>query len=121
MEKLNCWEYTNCGRNPGGKNVSTLGVCPASILTSANGYLGGENGGRACVYITGTFCAGTIQGTFKDKEKHCTECDFYKSLRKDETTHISVLSFVRFVNDKKMNPEISSEKAFLPVLVDSEL
>jgi len=29
--KQNCWEYKNCGREEGGKNIEQLGVCPASV------------------------------------------------------------------------------------------
>lgn len=117
MEKQNCWEFENCGREPGGKNVHTLGVCPASTLTSADGYLGGQNGGRACAYVTGTFCSGTVQGTYKEKEKECAECAFYKNLKSQEGAHSSVLSFIRYVENKKISPEIiSSEIAHLPVL-----
>ena len=28
--RLNCWEVKKCGREPGGKSVATLGVCPAA-------------------------------------------------------------------------------------------
>ena len=110
MEKLNCWEYKKCGRESGGKNAHLLGVCPASTLSLANGFLEGVNGGRACVYVTGTFCSGTIQCTFKDKEKECLDCDFYKYLRSGGT-NFSVLTFKKFVDNKEISPDIlSSEK-----------
>jgi len=43
-----------------------MGVCPAATFEAADGFCEGKNGGRACVYITGTFCSGTIQGTQVD-------------------------------------------------------
>lgn len=99
--KRNCWEYKNCGRQPGGDNVGELGVCPAASFTRANGYLGGQNGGRACAYITGTFCAGIIQGTYNDKAKHCDQCEFYKGLRKQYGADCSVHSFTAHVSKQK--------------------
>ncbi|MFW9929951.1 MAG: two-CW domain-containing protein [Candidatus Thorarchaeota archaeon] len=110
---MNCWEYKKCGREVGGKNVSTLGVCPASTFTLSDGFLGGKNGGRACVYITGTFCSGTIQGTFKEKEKHCDQCEFYKYLRKEYRIQVSVIKFLRYVEET--NPVVTHEdQKFLP-------
>jgi hypothetical protein len=101
MTKLNCWEYEKCGREPGGANEESLGVCPASTLEDADGYLGGKNGGRACAFVTGTFCAGTIQGTFKDKEKNCFECAFYQELQREHKADLAVFNFHDFVKSKK--------------------
>ena len=84
MTKINCWEFKQCGLEPGGKNVKEKGVCPAATAQDANGFCGGKNGGRACVYITGTFCGGYCQGTYKDKKHKCENCDFYKLVRKEE-------------------------------------
>ncbi len=47
-EKLNCWEWKQCGREPGGVNVASLGICPASTEMKMNGVHGGKNGGRTC-------------------------------------------------------------------------
>ena len=35
--KLNCWEYMNCQREPGGKNAAELGECVAAIDSSFDG------------------------------------------------------------------------------------
>ena len=72
-------------------------------------FLDGKNGGRACVYVTNTFCSGTVQGTFKDKEKECLECDFYKYLRQGGT-NFSVLTFKMHVDNKEISPEILSKE-----------
>ena len=93
----NCWEFKNCGRQPGGHKVGELGVCPATSFTRADGFLGGHNGGRACAYVTGTFCAGTIQGTYLDKAKHCEKCEFYNQLRREHGSDCSVLAFTEHV------------------------
>ncbi len=88
--KTNCWQFLSCGREPGGWNVRGSGPCPAATLTAADGFCGGKNGGRSCAFITGTYCSGTIQGTAKEKTKHCEECEFYRQLK----THILGLSRV---------------------------
>ncbi len=92
MDVVNCWEYKKCGKE---------NVCPAGLFKEADGYLGGKNGGRACVYIAGTFCPETIRGTYKDKKKYCFACDFYKLLKKKYGKEFSVLAFHRYVKKNK--------------------
>jgi hypothetical protein len=82
--KLNCWETKKCGREPSGKNVNELGVCPAAIEENANGINFGKNGGRACWALAGTFCDGTIQATFAKKIVNCILCSFYKQVLEEE-------------------------------------
>ncbi len=106
MAKQNCWEFMKCEREPGGAKVHELGVCPAAIFTAADGFCGGKNGGRACVYITGTFCAGVIQGTYEEKNKNCAECDFYNILRQEHRAEITVFSFHRYVKEHKNQGEV---------------
>lgn len=97
MVKQNCWEFKKCGREPGGAKVHELGVCPAAIFTAADGFCDGKNGGRSCVYIAGTFCAGNIQGTYRDKKKNCAECDFFKVLKKEHGYRVTVLTFDKYI------------------------
>ncbi|MCA9610672.1 MAG: hypothetical protein KC619_33985 [Myxococcales bacterium] len=66
---MNCWEAKGCGREVGGSRVDELGVCPAAD----------KEAGEACWLIAGTFCGGTVQGTFAQKEENCLACDFYKT------------------------------------------
>jgi len=82
--KTNCWEFKNCGREPGGKHASALGVCPATTDDRLNGVHGGKNSGRACYMIAGTLCGGKVQGTFGMKYKSCEQCDFYTRVREEE-------------------------------------
>jgi hypothetical protein len=82
--KKNCWEFKNCGREPGGKNAKELGVCTASTLEKANGVHGGKKGGRACWVIAGTLCGGKVQGTYASKMGNCIKCDFYHSIMDEE-------------------------------------
>ena len=82
--KLNCWEFQKCGRQPGGKKIGELGVCPAASDERANGINHGKNGGRACWALAGTFCNGEIQATFANKFADCINCSFYKKVLWEE-------------------------------------
>ena len=84
LPKLNCWEYLNCGREPGGQHCKDRGICPAAVDQSGDGIHGGENAGRACWASTGTLCGGQVQGTFANKIKNCLLCDFYKLVQTEE-------------------------------------
>jgi hypothetical protein len=83
-ERINCWEFKRCGREPGGSNVQDLGVCPAATAGKMDGLHGGTNGGRACWFVVGTFCNGEIQGTYAKKYKSCIDCDFYRKVKEEE-------------------------------------
>jgi hypothetical protein len=90
---MNCWEFRDCGREPGGRRAAELGVCPAAIHEPSDGYLGGRNGGRACAYVAGTFCDGSVQGTYRDKSKNCWDCAFYQRLRQEHGAAFSLPAF----------------------------
>lgn len=71
---MNCWEFKNCGRIPGGSNVSEFGVCPAYT----------QKAGEECWLIPNTLCKGKVQKDVKNKKSNiCYTCDFYASLSID--------------------------------------
>ena len=83
MAKKNCWEYHQCGREPGGKNVRKLGVCPAARTEVLDGIHGGKNGGRACWVVAGIYCttgSSSDPPTFHD----CSKCEFWRHVRNQE-------------------------------------
>ncbi len=84
MEKRNCWEYENCGREPGGAKAAELGVCPATTDTSNDGLNEGRNSGRICWAVTGTLCGGKVQGSFAQKNLACMSCDFLKEVKQEQ-------------------------------------
>jgi hypothetical protein len=84
MTRLNCWEFRNCGREPGGRKVAERGVCPAAVETRTDGVNGGKNGGRACWAISGTLCGGKVQGTYAAKVGNCLNCGFYQKVQQEE-------------------------------------
>ncbi len=84
----NCWEFKKCGREPGGVNEKELGNCPAATEKRLDAIHRGDNAGRACWVIAGTYCGGKVHGSFADKHKKCEECEFFKKVMKEEgTTH----------------------------------
>lgn len=90
-----------CGREPGGTKSAELGVCPAATYKDAHGFLGGKNAGRACAFVSNTFYGGGIQGTYTDKEKNCGKCDFFMKLKQEHGNEATILSFNKFMRDKK--------------------
>jgi hypothetical protein len=88
QKPLNCWEFKKCGRQPSGEKIAELGVCPATEEKSMDGIHRGDNGGRACWIIAGTFCGGKVQGTFANKLENCTNCEFFNLVMAEENTDL---------------------------------
>lgn len=80
----NCWEFKQCGRQPGGARLAELGVCPAATEKRADQVNRGKNGGRCCWIIAGTLCKGEKQASFATKIGNCMHCDFYQQVGKEE-------------------------------------
>lgn len=90
MARQNCWEFMQCGREPGGKKTSDLGVCPAATEKRLDGMHHGFNAGRACWVVAGTLCKGEVQGFFAKKYQHCSQCRFYTQVRDEELPNFSM-------------------------------
>ena len=73
-----------CGREPEGKKIAKLGICPVAVDPTFNGFNQGANAGRLCWLVAGTFCNGKVQGTFAEKQSSCRNCDFYKQVHTEE-------------------------------------
>ena len=94
--KINCWEFKECGREPGGENAGELGVCPASVEARLDGVHSGKNAGRACWVVAGTMCKGKIHGTFAQKYSDCAACDFYMEVKGEENgNHIPTIVLLK--------------------------
>ncbi len=91
MKKLNCWEIKACGREEGGEKTAEFGVCPASKENSCDGINSGEQAGRLCWAIAGTFCGGKVQGDFAQKSVSCMSCDVFKQIKNEEGSHFCLL------------------------------
>ena len=79
----NCWEFKKCGREPGGSNVTEMGICPAATEQRLDGIHNGRNAGRVCWIVAGTYCKGRIQGSFAQKHRNCRRCDFYALVNRE--------------------------------------
>lgn len=96
---LNCWEFHGC---------QYYGVCPASTYTDSDGFLGGKNAGRACMYIKNTFSCTSDRFAFEFKtyneklDKHCKHCDFYKTFNYSDEQKESMQSLKKYIKDKKL-------------------
>lgn len=112
-KKLNCWEFKNCGRQPGGHKVDELGVCPAAIDRGLDNAHGGKNAGRACWVVAGSLCGGKIQGTYAKKLLNCWRCEFMNSVRTEEEPTISGFSHTRLGMERSIK-KMSEEKNVLP-------
>lgn len=88
---LNCWEYIECGREPGGKRTDRLGVCPAASADRLDGLNHGQGGGRCCWAITGTMCRSTVQGVYPKQLAICLECSFFKKVEREEGNSFTFL------------------------------
>jgi hypothetical protein len=104
MKRKNCWEYMKCGRQPGGDNAGELGVCPAADDRSYDGINCGQNAGRFCWAVAGTFCGGKVQGTFADKRESCLSCGFFNKVRAEEGTANLRTKFLRFISEDADGP-----------------
>ena len=91
MSKSNCWEMKNCGRQPGGEKTGDLGICPAASDSTVDGVNNGNNGGRICWAIAGTFCGGKVQGDFAQKSVSCMSCEVFKKIKSEEGVENFVL------------------------------
>jgi hypothetical protein len=95
--KKNCWEFTKCGRETGGRNAVEKGICPAAVSDRYDGVHAGKNAGRACWAVAGTFCRGESQGTFAQKFRDCRACEFYKVVVEEEGSNFQFTATIHAI------------------------
>jgi len=105
QQKMNCWEFKKCGRQPGGHKVAGLGVCPATMFTDLDGAHGGKNAGRACWAIAGSLCGGKIQGTYAQKLHNCWRCEFMNKVKQEEEPSDVGFSHTRLGMEKSLEKQ----------------
>lgn len=103
-QKINCWEFNKCGREPRGKKTDELGICIAAADFSFDDINSGICGGRICWAVAGTLCGGKIQGTFAEKRDSCLSCDFYKKVQEEEGAANLKTKFLRYISQGEKNP-----------------
>ena len=80
VEIKNCWEFRNCGCEPGGLKVAEFGVCPATTNKCYHGVNRGKAGGRFCWNINGTLC----REMSDKKQGPCADCGFFQEVEQQE-------------------------------------
>ena len=98
--KMNCWDFKQCGRQPGGHHTDDLGPCPVASYSALHGMHDGKNAGRACWVVAGSLCGGKIQGNEAQKRSACWECDFLKHVKKEEEPSAVGFSATRLGMDR---------------------
>ena len=83
--KINCWDFNQCGREHGGKNIEKLGKCCSVLYKSFNGINGGLFGGRYCWHIAGTYQDGEPTCIHLKKAESCDVCEFYLKVKEEES------------------------------------
>ncbi|MEW5994447.1 MAG: two-CW domain-containing protein [Candidatus Zixiibacteriota bacterium] len=84
VRKLNCWEFKNCGREPGGLMAEVLGPCPVPAAMEFDGSNGGIGAGRVCWLVNGGNCKnGSVRWR---RTQSCLECEFYHRVHYEEET-----------------------------------
>ena len=89
QHKINCWEHFKCGREVGNP-ARRDSPCNVSLISIHNHINGGENAGRYCWTVEGSYCAMNYRnevsdrGTIDYKETHCDRCEFKKIVMEQE-------------------------------------
>ncbi|HDZ62852.1 MAG TPA: hypothetical protein ENH40_06895 [Nitrospirae bacterium] len=100
----NCWEVMKCGREPGGAKVSELGVCLSATDIRADGINHGENAGRSCWAVAGTFCRGKVQGSYAKKFGDCKKCKFYsREIEEEGAKYVTADEILREIEKRDMH------------------
>lgn len=103
MEKKNCWEILDCGKEPGGRNSKKYGVCPAALDGNYDRINGGQNAGRACWAVSQTLCEHHKTGSYNAKLRSCLECSVYKRVKDEEGNNFRSTSDIEKIMKDKGN------------------
>ena len=84
-KKLNCWEKSDCGREPGGSRTSWLGVCQTAMAMQHDNLNDGDKGGRICWAVEGSFKAfGKPSCVFIGRYHSCANCPTFKGIQEEQ-------------------------------------
>ena len=83
MSKTNCWEFMDCGKEPGGYKANTDGICPIASSASKDGRHNGTSGGRLCWVIADTLNYAVICSEHHHKSS-CFSCEFRYKVTTEE-------------------------------------
>ena len=81
MPKLNCWEFNNCGMEPGGIFAKKYGPCPVPKMMKYDGINGGRGAGRACWSIMSS--SRDSRMICRNSRQSCFRCSFYNRVQNE--------------------------------------
>lgn len=84
MDKLNCWEFMKCGKEPHGAHLKGSAPCPVAVESSAHGLNGGINGGRICWVINDILRQCDVNCSHVHHQSSCFSCEFRYKVTADE-------------------------------------
>ena len=87
QHRINCWEYKDCGRQPGGLMADSEGTCPVATAMYLDGLNGGIAGGRACWMVEESQSGSPLACR---SNTPCHRCDFFRRVvfeEQDETRY----------------------------------
>ena len=82
--KINCWEYKQCGRGPKQNNIYQPATCHVAEHKVSNDMNSGVNGGRLCWLILEARFRGEVKQFNRDLTYPCFSCDFRYKVMKEE-------------------------------------
>lgn len=90
--KLNCWQFKNCGREPGGVMAEVLGECSVASEMKFDGLNEGVGAGRSCWMVRSSVCKRAANQSAPIDP--CHTCDFYKRVvfEQEEDLHFRYTS-----------------------------
>jgi len=81
-DKLNCWEFRNCGMEPGGIFARVREECPVPRMMKYDGVNGGVGAGRACWTVTASELKnGSV--VCRRSGRLCINCEFYLRVQRE--------------------------------------
>ncbi|SYZ73493.1 hypothetical protein TRIP_C21611 [Candidatus Zixiibacteriota bacterium] len=82
-KKINCWEFRNCGMEPGGIFSRLHGECPVPKALKYDGTNCGSGAGRTCWAIA---AREKQKGAFicRNNRISCLQCEFYLRVQGEE-------------------------------------
>ncbi|MBF0454554.1 MAG: hypothetical protein HQL72_07010 [Magnetococcales bacterium] len=101
MLQKNCWQFKGCGFGPDSERCRGGDSCPAATLRSADGFLGGANGGRCCYFIAGTLCGGSKSLSLEEKQQQCIGCSFFGTLVAKHGKAFTQHNYERYISNSE--------------------
>ena len=99
--RLNCWEYRNCGMEPGGIFSEIYGTCPVALNMKFDGVNGGRGAGRICWKVMNRISS---KDPFicRHNRQSCIHCDFYRRVNSEEESTVITEMVEDAIEDLKL-------------------